>query len=90
MLHIIFVEPTLMNPWLQVAVTLGESSLTGAGDSVRAWKYFLLDGKATKDMLYIGRISDIIRSLSVWKSVLLPTVLDIESILTFLKTVTFH
>ena len=36
MLHIIFVEPTLMNPWLQVAVTLGESSLTGAGDSVRA------------------------------------------------------
>ena len=24
---------TLMNPWLQVAVTLGESSLTGAGDS---------------------------------------------------------
>ena len=46
--------------------------------------------KAPKDMLYIGRISDIIRSLSVWKSVLLPTVLDIESILTFLKTETFH
>ena len=46
--------------------------------------------KAPKDMLYIGRISDIIRSLSVWKSVLLTTVFDIESILTFLKTETFH
>mgnify|MGYP001383766675 CR=1 FL=1 len=40
----------------------------------------------TKDMLYIERLSDIIRSLSVWKSVLLPTVFYIESILTFLKT----
>ena len=47
------------------------------------------NGKAPKDMLYIERISDIIRSLYVWKSVLLPTVLDIESILTFLKTRTF-
>ena len=28
-----------MNPWLQVAVTLGESSLTGAGDSATFWKY---------------------------------------------------
>ena len=46
--------------------------------------------KAPKDMLCIGRLSDVVRSLSVWKSVLLPTVLDIESILTILKTETFH
>ena len=31
-----------MKPWLQVAVTLGESSLTGAGDSQHVCNKYLL------------------------------------------------